>query len=123
HLQNQVSLLGSVTDDELASHYAAADVFVCLSEHEGFCNTVVEAMATGTPVLAYASSAIPETVGHGALLLDDKDPLRVASAAHRVLTDDRVRMALVASGRARVGELDLDVARAKLGDALQRIAA
>ena len=122
-LLDAVRLTGPVPAGTLAAHYRAADVFVCLSEHEGFCNTVVEAMATGTPVLAYASSAIPETVGHGALLLDDKDPLRVASAAHRVLTDDRVRTALVASGRERVGELDLDVARAKLGDALQRIAA
>src|SRR5207244_2242555 len=113
-LDDAVHLVGSITDAELAAAYRDADVFVCLSDHEGFCNTVVEAMAAGTPVIAFATSALPETVASGGLLLEDKDPWQVAVAAHRVMTDAALRATLVRAGRRRVDDLDLHVARARL---------
>ena len=64
-LERHVRFRGSVSDVVLAAHYAAADVFLCLSDHEGFCVPLVEAMAAGLPVVAYASTAIPETVAGG----------------------------------------------------------
>ena len=54
---------GAVTDAELAAYYRWADVYVSMSEHEGFCVPLVEAMATDVPVLAYAAGAVPETLG------------------------------------------------------------
>ena len=60
---------------QLLAHYRAADVFVSLSEHEGFCVPLVEAMHFGVPTVAFASTAVPETVGDATLLLADKDPL------------------------------------------------
>ena len=78
---------------QLLAHYRAADLFVSLSEHEGFCVPLVEAMHFGVPTVAYASTAVPETVGDATLLLPDKDPLTVAVAAQRVLSDDVVRKA------------------------------
>ena len=70
---------------ELLAYWAVADVFVCLSEHEGFCVPVVEAMELGVPVVAYAATAVPETLGGAGVLLDDKDPLVVAVAVDKVV--------------------------------------
>lgn len=122
-LTDAVQLVGSVPDAELGSWYRWADVFVCLSDHEGFCNTVIEAMAVGTPVIAFGSSAIPETVAAGGLLLTDKDPVVVATTVHRVVTDGPTGAALVAAGIRRARELDLAAARLRLTDVLGRLVA
>ncbi len=82
---------GSVSDDELAGYYHKADLFVSASEHEGFCFPIVEAMRHRLPVLAYASSAIPETVGNGGILLNNKSPVEFASAAWLMLNDSKIR--------------------------------
>ena len=86
-LGDAVELAGSLPFAELLAHFAMADVFVCLSEHEGFCVPVVEAMELGLPVVAYAAAALPETVADGGVLLDDKDPLAVAVAVGDLLAD------------------------------------
>jgi L-malate glycosyltransferase len=65
--------VGPVPDEELAAYYRAARVYVSLSEHEGFCVPLVEAMAAGVPVLAYASSAVPETLGGAGVTFFPKD--------------------------------------------------
>ena len=97
-LDSAVHLVGGVDDDELAREYAEADVFVCLSDHEGFCIPVLEAMANEVPVVAFASSALPETVGGGGLLLPAKDPALVAGAVHRLATDAALQAAMVQRG-------------------------
>ena len=84
---DRVKFVGSVTERELARRYADADVFVCLSEHEGFCVPLLEAMAVGVPIVAYASSAVPETLGDAGLLLDDKSPSLVAEAIIEALSN------------------------------------
>ncbi len=117
-LEDAVTFTGPVTDAELGAWYRAADVFVCLSDHEGFCVPVVEAMYHGVPVVAFAAGAVPETVGSGALVLDDKSPLRVATAVERVVDDGVVRDGLVASGHRRVGDFALVRTRRQLLDAL-----
>ena len=105
-LQRAVHLMGGVDDARLAQEYGEADVFVCLSDHEGFCIPVLEAMANDLPVVAFASSALPETVGSGGLLLPGKDPATVAGAVHRLATDDSLRAAMVERGTARVATFD-----------------
>ncbi len=118
-LGGAVDLAGSVTAAELAAHYRAADVFVCLSEHEGFCVPLLEAWWHGVPVVAFAAAAVPETLGDAGLLLADKAPDRVAAAVHRVATDPGVRTALVEAGRRRLrSHFSLEVTRARLLDAL-----
>jgi glycosyltransferase involved in cell wall biosynthesis len=69
----------------LLAHWAVTDVFVCLSEHEGFCVPVLEAMELGVPVVAYAAAAVPETLGGAGVLLDDKGPLVVAEAVDKAV--------------------------------------
>ena len=64
---------GPVPDEDLAAFYRWADAYVSLSEHEGFCVPLVEAMATDVPVVAYAAGAVPETLGGAGLLFSPKD--------------------------------------------------
>ena len=100
-----VDLANVVTFPELLAHYRAADVFVSMSQHEGFFVPVLEAMHFGVPVVARAATAVPETVGDAGLLLPDDaadDPVVVATAVHRVLTDGPLRDGLVAAGRRRL---------------------
>jgi glycosyltransferase involved in cell wall biosynthesis len=106
-LTEAVDLAGSVTPAELEAYYQAADVFVCASDHEGFCVPVVEAVGHGLPVVAYAAGAVPETSGDAGILLPDKDPLVFATVVHRVGTDPQVHQALAALGRARAATFDL----------------
>ena len=105
-LEGAVHLRGALDDAALGHEYAAADVFVCLSDHEGFCIPVLEAMANDLPVVAFGSSALPETVADGGLLLPAKDPALVSTAVHRLATDPDLRAAIVARGAARVASFD-----------------
>lgn len=115
-----VSLTGSVTSGELAAHYRSADVLVCLSEHEGFGIPLLEAMAHGVPVVAFASTAVPGTVGDAGIVLDTKAPATVAAAVHRVVTDPTLTQALVAAGKARLQEFSLQRTRARWVEVLTR---
>ena len=105
---------GSVSESELVGWYEAADVFVCVSEHEGFCVPLVEAMGFGVPVVAFGAAAVPETLGGAGLVLEEKSPVSVASAVVRVLSDSVVREGLVARGRVRAAELGLAVSRERM---------
>jgi glycosyltransferase involved in cell wall biosynthesis len=119
-LEHAVDLSGGVSDAELAAYYRAADVYVCLSGHEGFCVPLLEAMHHEVPVVALAAGAVPETLGTGGLLLDDPSAHRVAAAVGRVLTDDAVRAALVAAGRARLETFGLARTRAVMAAVVTR---
>jgi L-malate glycosyltransferase len=100
-LDSAVLRPGSLPDAELGALYRDADVFVCLSHHEGFCNTVIEAMAFGVPVVSGSEAALPETIGPAGLLLDRASPALVAAAVRRVVTDSQVRHSLVEAGLVR----------------------
>ena len=116
-----VSRPGSVSQGELAAYYRAADVFVCLSDHEGFGIPLLEAMHHGVPVLAYATTAVPETVDGAGVLLPDKRPATVAAAAHRIVTDTVLRDRLVAAGRRRLADFDLSLTRARFLEAIRPV--
>jgi glycosyltransferase involved in cell wall biosynthesis len=83
-----IHLLGHVTNEELAALYDVADLFLCASEHEGFCVPLVEAFATRVPVLAYRAAAVPETMDAGGIVYDTTDPLEVAELMAAVLADE-----------------------------------
>ncbi len=117
-LGDAVRLAGSVPAEELEGLYRSADAFVCLSEHEGFCVPLLEAMAHDVPVVAFGAAAVPETLGEAGVLLDVKRPSVVAEAVARVLGDEAVRRGLVEAGRCRVQLFDLARSRRKLLDAL-----
>jgi glycosyltransferase involved in cell wall biosynthesis len=93
---------GPVPDRELAAYYRHAHAYVSLSEHEGFCVPLVEAMAMDVPVLAYAAAAVPETLGGAGVTFAPKD-LEVAAELLSDLVYDRpFREAVIAGQRERV---------------------
>jgi glycosyltransferase involved in cell wall biosynthesis len=93
-------------------------VFVSASEHEGFCVPIVEAMEFGLPVVAFSAGAVRETAAAGALVVQDKSPVALATAVHRVTTDQALRERLVRLGRARAGELSLAKGRERWTEAI-----
>jgi glycosyltransferase involved in cell wall biosynthesis len=94
---DEVVFTGQVDDEELYAHYRLADVFLCLSEHEGFCVPLLEAMHFGLPVVAYDAGAVRETLHGGGLLLQDKAPELVAEILDRVTHGGDMRRAVLAS--------------------------
>jgi glycosyltransferase involved in cell wall biosynthesis len=110
-LQDHVVFAGAPSLAEgFGGYYAAASVFVCASEHEGFCVPIVEAMAFGLPVVAFGTTGVPCAVGDAGLLVTDNTPATLAEAVNLALSDDGVRhrleirqpARLQAHGRAQV---------------------
>ena len=91
---------GPVPDQDLGAFYRWADAYVSLSEHEGFCVPLVEAMAADVPILAYRAGAVPETLGGAGLLFAPKD-LEVAAEMLGLLVYDRSVRAQVLEGQRR----------------------
>ena len=91
---------GPVPDEDLAAFYRWADVYVSLSEHEGFCVPLVEAMAADVPIVAYAAGAVPETLGGAGLLFAPKD-LEVGAELLGSVVYDRDLRARVLDGQRR----------------------
>jgi glycosyltransferase involved in cell wall biosynthesis len=107
-----------VSAGELAAWYRVADVFVCLSEHEGFCVPLLEAMHHRLPVVAFDSSAVPETLAGAGLVLGDKSPVVVAEAVDRLVSDPVAAQRLVARGVQRLADFDIEVTSRVFIDAL-----
>lgn len=112
-LRNEVSLTGAIPSAQMAAYLATSDVFVCLSQHEGFCAPIIEAMYRGVPVVGYDAAAVGDTVGAGGVVLADKDPACVATAVDRVVSDRALRTKLIAAGRRRAGDFSLERSRAR----------
>jgi glycosyltransferase involved in cell wall biosynthesis len=84
---SDVHLLGQVTDEELTALYDVADLFLCASEHEGFCVPIVEAFYKRIPVAAYAATAVPATMDGGGILYSNRDPRHVAALLQSIVSD------------------------------------
>lgn len=119
-LDTAVIVTGSVGAAELEAHYRAADVFVCASEHEGFCVPIVEAMGHGVPVVAFAAAAVPETVGDAGIVLSTRDPVRFAAAVARVASDGELRQRLGAAAAHRVADFGLQRSTARFVELVGR---
>jgi glycosyltransferase involved in cell wall biosynthesis len=103
---SDVHFLGHVTNEELTAYYQLADVFLCASEHEGFCVPLVEAFHMGVPVLAYAATAVPATMDGAGLLYDTKNPLQVAGLIDTIVGNDSLREQVVAGQDAALDRLE-----------------
>ena len=101
-LPDRVWFTGPVPDEDLAAFYRWADVYVSLSEHEGFCVPLVEAMAADVPVLAYAAGAVPETLGGAGVLFSPKDLEFAAEAMGMLVYDREFREAVITGQRRRL---------------------
>jgi glycosyltransferase involved in cell wall biosynthesis len=82
--------------------YRAASAFVCMSEHEGFCVPLVEAMHFGVPIVAYAQEAVAETLGGAGVLVREKRFDEIAELVSLVISDGAFRDRIVAGQRQRL---------------------
>jgi len=117
-LDDAVTFAGSVTIEQLVAYYRGATAFLTLSDHEGFCVPLLEAMRSDLPIVAHAAGAIPETLGDAGVLLEEKSPSAVAAALERVVRDQAVRKDLLEKGHRRVDEFSHEKVAGRLKLAL-----
>jgi L-malate glycosyltransferase len=103
-LNDRFVFAGPVPDDELAVYYRHAAVYISLSEHEGFCVPLVEAMAADVPVLAYAAGAVPDTLGGAGVQFAPKDFEYAAELLGALAFDDDLRAQVIAGQRRRLAD-------------------
>lgn len=117
--RDHIHFTGKVPEPAIAAYYRAADVFVCASKHEGFCMPLIEAMAYRIPVIAWAATAIPETMGIGGILINTWDAPRVAELIHVVLKDQMLRQTILSKQTLNLRRFTKDEARKRLRVALE----
>lgn len=122
-LQAAVILTGAYGPAEgLGVFYTLADVYVCLSEHEGFCLPLVEAMHYNVPVLAYAAAGIPFTLGQAGVQFTQKNYPVIAEMVDEVIVNEPFRRQLIAGQRARLAEFTPERCRTQVRAALEALA-
>jgi glycosyltransferase involved in cell wall biosynthesis len=107
-LDERFIFTGAVSDEELAIYYRHAAVYVSLSEHEGFCAPLVEAMAADVPILAYSAAAVPETLGGAGVQFQPKDLEQAAELLGELAFNDDLRASVVAGQRRRLADFSAD---------------
>ena len=121
-LPDRFVFTGPVEDRELAAYYRWADVYVSLSEHEGFCVPLVEAMATDVPILAYGAGAVPETLGGAGVLFAPKDLEFAAEMMGTLVYDREMRSRVVHGQRRRLADFAPPIIAARLQQVLGQFA-
>jgi glycosyltransferase involved in cell wall biosynthesis len=121
-LDNHVVVTNRVSDSELHAFYRTAHLFWSMSEHEGFCIPLIEAMWFEVPILAFKSSAVPETLGNAGLLFTNKDDfLSLAALAKILVKDEDIKYKVLAAQRQRRTAFTPDVFLAKLLNLIQKM--
>jgi glycosyltransferase involved in cell wall biosynthesis len=100
-----VHFLGHVSNEQLSGLYDVADLFLCASEHEGFCVPIIEAFYKRVPVVAYGATAIPATMDGGGVLHQSRDPLHVARIIEAIMDDRQIEDAVLLSQDAALERL------------------
>ena len=103
-----VIFTGHTRFDEILAYYKISDLFLCMSEHEGFCVPLVEAMFFDLPIVAYASSAIPWTLGGSGFLLNEKTPALTAGVMNAILTDNSLKNKILKNQQERLSDFNHD---------------
>lgn len=107
-LNERFIFTGPVSDEELAVYYRHSAVYISMSEHEGFCAPLLEAMAADVPILAYSAAAVPETLGGAGVQFFEKDMEYTAELLGVLAFDDDVRAGVIAGQRRRLADFGPD---------------
>lgn len=97
-----VHLLGKISFNDLISYYKLADIFICMSEHEGFCVPILESMYFEVPIIAYKSTAIPFTLENTGILVKEKNYCEIAEMVNVLIEDEELRSTLVKKQKDRL---------------------
>lgn len=101
-LQQRVNFMGCVPDAELNAYYSCADIFLSMSEHEGFCAPLLEAMSYNVPVMAYSSTAVPETMDGSGILFEKKQFELIAEMMAEVVRNTSFRTSILNGQKERL---------------------
>lgn len=118
-LNDRFVFTGPVPDVELAAYYRHAAVYISMSEHEGFCAPLLEAMAADVPVLAFAAAAVPETLGDSGVQFFPKDMEYAAELLAQLAFDEPLRARVIAGQRRRLADFSDDRIERHLADLLR----
>jgi glycosyltransferase involved in cell wall biosynthesis len=117
----EIRFTGHIPDDEMFAIYRAADVFLSLSEHEGFCLPLVESLVFDVPVIAYNTTAVPDTLDGAGVLIREKPVDKVAELVGIVAHDRDVRQKVIEGQRARLARLKTEGREPFLVDMMERL--
>ncbi len=109
---------GSVPQEHLNALFRTADLFLCMSEHEGFCIPLIEAMQHDIPILAYNACAVPETLDGAGVLFDNKQFDQVAEMMGQLVKNKPLRESVIQGQRSRMNRFRDRDAEAELKAAL-----
>ena len=102
---SDIYFTGMIDDDELVSAFKMADLFICLSEHEGFCVPLLEAMHFELPIIAFRAGAVPSTLDGSGILINDKDPRLISEIAHMLNIDSSFRKSIIMHQLRRLNQI------------------
>lgn len=120
HLNGYVRLTGKISEEDLYAWYRAADVFVCMSEHEGFCVPIIEAMAFDVPVIALNNSNLEHTLGEGGILVRDNNPAAIAALIKLLLNNRPLRRNILMAQQKHIQSFDRSHILQQLANFLQK---
>ena len=121
-LPDRFLFTGGVPDRELAAYYRYSSAYISMSEHEGFCVPLVEAMAADLPILAYSCTAIPDTLGGAGIQFASKDFEHAAELLGLLAFDDGLRASVIDGQRRRLAHFSAGRVETELGRLLERFA-
>jgi len=102
NMADDVHFSGHVPAEDLAAYYSMASVFVCMSEHEGFCIPLVESMYFEVPIIAYSAAAIPFTLGNSGISVTEKKYEAIAELIESVVSDKATRYNIIENQNKRL---------------------
>ena len=99
--EDAVLFAGRVSQQDLVTFYRRADVYVSMSEHEGFGKPLIESMHLGLPILAYAAGAVPDTLGGAGVLFHHKNYECLAEVVDILVNSEVLRQRVISQQRLR----------------------
>lgn len=116
-----VHLLGKISFNDLISYYKLADIFICMSEHEGFCVPILESMYFEIPIIAYKSTAIPFTLEDTGILVKEKNYCEIAEMVNVLIEDEELRSTLVKKQKDRLDNFKREKIISQLESILSKV--
>lgn len=116
-----VYFTGRLSYEQMFKLYSNTDLFLSMSEHEGFCVPLIECMHYGIPILAYSAGAVPETLGNSGVTFNKKDYSSVACMMNAILTDKSLKNRIIESQNIRLNDFSYECVSKKLFSVLKNL--
>lgn len=117
--KNRVYFTGKVEDQELYEYYRSSDIYICMSEHEGFCIPLIESMAMRLPTIGYDACAVKDTMGGAGILITEKDYPVIAKLCYLILNDKALRHQIIEKQNEWILNFSEETIRQKLENKLR----